>query len=105
MINVHYVGMLILVRSNKEEPSFEASLFKKEKIENTVFPMINNPRGAWVAQSAKRPTLDFCSGQDLTVREFEPHIGLCADSAEPAWDSLSPSLSAPPLLVRALKNK
>ena len=27
--------------------------------------------------------------------EFEPHIGLCADSAESAWDSLSPSLSAP----------
>ena len=29
----------------------------------------------------------------LTVHEFKPHIGLCADSAEPAWVSLSPSLS------------
>ena len=37
-------------------------------------------------------TLDFGSGHDLTVREFEPHIGLRTDSVEPAWDSLSPSL-------------
>ena len=40
--------------------------------------------GAWVAQSVRRPTLDFGSGHDLTVRGFEP---------EPAWDSLSPDLS------------
>ena len=26
---------------------------------------------------------------------IEPHVGLWADSAEPAWDSPSPSLSAP----------
>ena len=41
------------------------------------------------AQSLKRGTLDLGSGRDLTVREFEPLIGLCADSPEPAWDSLS----------------
>ena len=40
--------------------------------------------GVWVAQLVKRPTLNFGSGPDLTVREFEPHIGLHADSAEPA---------------------
>ena len=29
---------------------------------------------------------DFSSGHDLTVGEFEPHVGLCADSSEPgAW--------------------
>ena len=33
--------------------------------------------GAWVAQSVKPPPLDFSSGHDLTVREFESHIGLC----------------------------
>ena len=33
------------------------------------------------------------SGHDLTVCEIEPLIGLCEDSAEPAWDSLSPPLS------------
>ena len=26
---------------------------------------------------------DFGSGHDLAVREFEPHVGLCADSSEP----------------------
>ena len=45
-----------------------------------------------MAQLGERPTLDFCSGHDLTVCEFEPQIGLCADGAEPAWDSVAPSL-------------
>ena len=45
--------------------------------------------GAWVAQSVKHLTLDFASGHDLTVLEFEPYFGLCADSTECAWDSLS----------------
>ena len=44
----------------------------------------------------------FRSGQDLTVREFKPHVGLCADSSGPCWDSLSPSPSAPPPLMLAL---
>ena len=43
----------------------------------------------------KHPTLDFDSGHDLTVRGIEPHIGLWADSVEPAWDYLSPSVSLP----------
>ena len=55
--------------------------------------------GAWVTQSVERLTLDFGSGHDLIVREIEPHIRFHADGAEPAWDSLSPSLSAPPLLA------
>ena len=33
--------------------------------------------GAWVAQSVKRPTLDFCLGHDLTVRGIEPRDGQC----------------------------
>ena len=53
-----------------------------------------------MAQSVKRPTLDFGSGHYLKVHEIKPRIRLCADSAEHAWDSLSPSLSAPrPLMV------
>ena len=47
-----------------------------------------------MAQSVKHPTLDLGSGLDLTVHEFEPHVRLCTENAEPAWDSLSPSLSA-----------
>ena len=56
-----------------------------------------------MAQSVKHLTLDFDSGHDLTVRGFEPHIGLCADSAEPAWDFLSLPLFLP--LPHALSQK
>ena len=49
-----------------------------------------------MAPSVKRATLDFGSGRDLPVRGLEPHPGLCADSEEPAWDSLSLPLSLPP---------
>ena len=56
---------------------------------------------AWVIQLVKYLTLGFGSGHDLTVRGFEPHIGLCADSVEPAWDSQFPSLS----LSLSLKNR
>ena len=31
-------------------------------------------------------------GLDLMIHETEPHVRLCADNTEPAWDSLSPSL-------------
>ena len=53
---------------------------------------IHFPGGAWVVLSIKHPTLDLGSGRDLTVPGFEPRVGLCIDSAEPAWDSLSVSL-------------
>ena len=56
-----------------------------------------------MAQLVKRPTLDFSSAHDLTVCEIESHLGFCADSAEPAWDSLSLFLSALPLLALSLK--
>ena len=46
-----------------------------------------------MAQSVKHPSLGFGSGHDLMVRETEPHVRLCIDSMEPAWDSLSLSLS------------
>ena len=56
-----------------------------------------------MAQSVKRPTLDLGSGYDLMVCGFRPYVGVHADSVEPAWDSLFPSLSAPPLLSLSLK--
>ena len=40
-------------------------------------------QGAQVAQSVSRLPLDVSSGHDLTVCEFEPRIGLCADGSEP----------------------
>ena len=59
-------------------------------------------RGTWVAQSVTHLTLDFGSGCDLMFPEFEPHVGLCADIVKPVWDSVSLSLSAPPLLTLSL---
>ena len=57
--------------------------------------------GAWGAQSVKRP--DFSSGRDLTVREFEPCVRLCADSSEPrACLGFCVSLSLCPSPARAL---
>ena len=63
-----------------------------------------------MAQLVKLSTLDVSSDHDLKVHEIELRGGLYSDSAEPAWDSLSlslsfslsPSLSAPPLLVLSL---
>ena len=53
-----------------------------------------------MAQSVKRLTLDFGSGHDLAVLEFEPCIGLYADSVELAWDSpLSFSFYPSPLPI------
>ena len=46
---------------------------------------------------------DFSSGYDLTVCEFEPRIGLRADSSEPeAWFGFSASLSLCPFPAHAL---
>ena len=56
-------------------------------------------------QLVEHLTLGFSSVHDLTIREFEPHMGLCADGAEPAWDfslPLSLSLPLPSLLSLSL---
>ena len=86
-------------------------LFKCHAFKNTIILFVclfcfdsnkegkTQMRGIWVAQSVKHLTLGFCSGHELMVCEFEPRIRLCAESVEPAWDSLSPSLSAPTLLA------
>ena len=57
-----------------------------------------------MAQWVKHLTLDLDAGSNLAVCEFEPRVGLCADSVEPAWDSVSLSLSVPPLPVLSLSN-
>ena len=58
--------------------------------------------GAWVAQSVKRPT----SAQVTILRSVSSSpasgSGLMAQSLEPASDSVSPSLSAPPPLMLCL---
>ena len=62
-------------------------------------------RGAWVAQLVKCLTLDFSSGHDLTFRKIDPHVRLCADCEDPAWDSLSPSLPASPTHFLKINNQ
>ena len=57
-------------------------------------------QGTWVAHLVKHLTFDLSSGHDLTVPEIEPCIRLCADSTEPAWDSLSPSLCPSPTPIK-----
>ena len=57
-----------------------------------------DPRApGWLSWLSVHPTPGFGSGHDLEVCEFEPHIGLCANSTEPAWEALSLSFSDPPL--------
>ena len=63
-----------------------------------------------MAQLVGHLTLDFSSGHDLTVREFEPHVGLHADSSEPEacfgfCVSLSPCPSPAHALSLSVKNK
>ena len=54
---------------------------------------------AWVAQPVKRSTHGVGSGRDLG--SSSPELGgLCADSKEPTWDSLSLPLF--PSLTRSL---
>ena len=62
-------------------------------------------RSTWMAQLVEQLPLDLGSGHDLTVGGFKPCIRLCAESVEPARDSLSPSLSAPPPLACSLSLK
>ena len=58
--------------------------------------------GTWVAQSVEHPT----SAQVMISRSVSssPELGsvLTAQGLEPAWDSVSPSLSVPPLLMLCL---
>ena len=65
---------------------------------------ILNSTATWVAQSIECPTLDFGSGYDLMVVGSSPALGSVL-GMEPAWDYLSPSLSATPPLMLALSFK
>ena len=56
----------------------------------------NNSRGAWVAQSVGRPTLAQVTISRSVSSSPASGSVLTARGLEPAWDSVSPSLSAPP---------
>ena len=69
-----------------------ASLFQKrlQDLDSVLCKIVLGALG-WPTQLSV-PTLDFGSGHDLTVHGFEPRVGPCTDSVEPAWDILSRSL-------------
>ena len=61
-----------------------------------------------MAQSVKYLTLDLAQVMILQFHESKPCKGLCAVSAEPVWDSVSPSLCPSParvLILSKLINK
>ena len=62
-------------------------------------------KGTWGVQSVKHPPFGFRSGHDLAVCGLEPHVGLCADGVEPAWDSFTLPLSLPALSLSLSQNK
>ena len=59
-------------------------------------------RGTWVAQSVERPTLAQVMISQLMSSSPASGSVLTAQSLEPASASVSPSLSAPPLLTHRL---
>ena len=58
-----------------------------------------------MAVLVKCPSLDFGSGHDLMVYEFESHVGLWADSVQPALDSHALSLSLSKYINKLKKKK
>ena len=57
--------------------------------------LIKNEWATWVAQSVSWASQLLVLAQVMFSWFREPRDGLCVDSKESAWDSLSPSLSAP----------
>ena len=55
--------------------------------------------GAWVAQLVESPTSAQVVISQFVGSSPAPGSVLMAQSLEPAWDPVSPSLSAPPLLM------
>ena len=84
---------------NFRDPSHSSSPGTRPRFCSPINPVKRRlPGGAWVAPSVRHPTLDH----DVTVPEFESRVSLCADSSEPAWDSLSLPLSLPLLHLLSL---
>ena len=66
-----------------------------------TLPPLDKDRGTWVAQLVERPTSTQVMISWFVSSCPASGSGLTAQNLEPALDSVSPSLSAPPPLVRA----
>ena len=67
---------------------------KRNRMDQSVFKTLRWGVPGWLSQ-LKHLALDLGSGHHLAVHGFGPHVRLCADSVEPAWDSLPLSLLFP----------
>ena len=67
-----------------------------------LFLKIKQNWGAWVAQSVKRPTSVQVTISQSVSSSPASGSGLIAQSLEPASNSVSPSLSAPPPFMLCL---
>ena len=95
--------MATLLEKSSSLSEMCAEVFADEIIqEGNVIKIIMINRGAWVAQSDKSPTLDFCSGHDLTVHGFKPHVRPPLAVGSLLGILGFSSLSAPPLLTFCL---
>ena len=99
MISFHEMSRM--VKSTEKRSRFVVDSGSEDGDQNERFTGVGFP-GAWMVQSVKRLTHDFVSGHHPVVRGFEPHVGLCVDSVEPTWDSLS---LFPHLFTLSLKNE
>ena len=80
----------------------EQELFLNITVSEYVLLKIARYRGVWVAPSVKRPTLaQVMISWSVSLRPAWGSV-LTAQSLEPASDSVSPSLSAPPRLMLCL---
>ena len=73
-------GRPVNIQSGTLQPKWDTSQRCNVKFSRSHIKKSKKRWGAWVVQSVKHPTLGFSSGHDLTVREFEPSIRLCADT-------------------------
>ena len=103
-LKIFLISVINAVKIKKERKQKIKHWLQQERTEGGEIagPRATRWRGAWVAQVVTRLTLGFSSGRDLMVCGIKAHIRLCAVCREPAWDSLSLSLSASPLLVFTL---
>ena len=84
-IQTNAVGTKVMLRYDEEtkllgRPTAEKrNTYQIKLLGNLQIIKILKCWGTWVAQSVERLT----SADELMVHEFEPHVGLCADSSEP----------------------
>ena len=103
----------LVIFTTSSETGFSFSFFIESYIEIAVASQVvvrnDTDRGAWVALSVERPTLAQVMIARLVGLSPMLRSVLTAWSLGPASDSVSPSLSAPPLLALclclSLKNK